>query len=560
MPRDDLRQLDRCLDPETVRLLISEDLPGPQLARAAAHLGSCHACRDAVVFAAGGPQEPAVAAGRVPARLSHALTSGRWARPGEIAQRPGDVVGTKYRLLSLIGDGGSSSVWRAERMDWRAPVALKLLVPPAQDFEEFAARFDREVRLAAAVRSSHVVQILDQGVDQRSGQPFIAMELLEGETLDQRLKRVARLSPGDTAAILEQVGRALAMAHVSGIVHRDLKPANIFIARELDQEVVKVLDFGVAKSRVFQAGQSLVTTPGTVLGTPCYMSPEQIRASGELDQHADLWSLAVIACECLSGHKPFSGKGFLGVAMAVLEESKRPVPSQLGPVPAGFDAWFARATHLNRSRRFSSAREALDALLPLCEGCAARAQPARQVPRGQSAARELPLRDTAAPGSAPASSLGRLAKYALFAAAVGAAVALWYRRIHQQPSGSLQPQVAVADAISVVKPELAVAPRAAAQAEPATTAEVPPSGDLQPRAPAPASTPLASEPRVAPLGGAKQRARAPRRAHPHARAESVRAPSATAAAETPAAARSLPGDDEQEPLGDGSSVHIDLSP
>src|SRR3954465_3888504 len=98
---------------------------------------------------------------------------------------------------------------RPERLDWRAPVALKVLVPPAQDFEEFSARFDREVRLAAAVRSSHVVQILDQGVDERSGQPFIAMELLEGETLDQRLKRTTRLSAGETAAILEQVGRAL---------------------------------------------------------------------------------------------------------------------------------------------------------------------------------------------------------------------------------------------------------------------------------------------------------------------------------------------------------------
>jgi serine/threonine-protein kinase len=530
MPRDDLRQQDRCLDPETVRLLISEDLPGPQLARAAAHLGTCNACRDAIVFAAGGPQETYGSAGRVPPRISQALTSGRWARSGDVALRPGDVVGTRYLLQSLIGDGGSSSVWRAERLDWRAPVALKLLVPPAQDFEEFAARFDREVRLAAAVRSSHVVQILDQGVDERSGQPFIAMELLEGETLDQRLKRATRLAPRDTATILEQVGRALGKAHAARIVHRDLKPANIFIARELDEEVVKVLDFGVAKSRVFHGGQSLVTTPGTVLGTPCYMSPEQIRASADLDQHADLWSLAVIACECLTGCKPFAGKGFLAVALSVLEEAKRPVPSQLGPVPAGFDAWFARATHLQRSRRFSSAREALDALLPICATSAAQArrQPARDVPSAPRAA--------AASASARTSSLGRLSKYVVFAAAMGASAALWYRMIHQQRSSALAPEVATADALSVARTELAVAPQSPAGAQRPAAAEAPP-------------------------GVAPQAAEAPAAGKPHqrARAQSARAPSANPRAETPAGARAASGGAQQEPAGDGASIRIDLA-
>jgi serine/threonine-protein kinase len=433
-------------------------------------------------------------------------------------------------------------------------VALKLLVPPAQDFEEFAARFDREVRLAAAMRSSHVVQILDQGVDERSAQAFIAMELLEGETLDQRLRRATRLSPRETAAILEQVGRALGKAHVAGIVHRDLKPANIFIARELEDEVVKVLDFGVAKSRVFHGGQSLVTTPGTVLGTPCYMSPEQIRAAGELDQHADLWSLAVIACECLTGRKPFAGKGFLAVALAVLEESRRPVPSQLGPAPAGFDAWFARATHLDRRRRFPSVREALDALLPICDTSAAQArrQPARNV---------APPRDAAASGGARTSLIGRLSKYALFAAAMGVSVALWYRMIHQQGSNPLAPQVAAADALSVAKTELAVAPQSPARTEHAA-APAPPSVEPRTTARGPAtSTPSASEPRVVPLSGPKPPAsgdaRAARRAAPLARAQSARAGSANS--ETPAAAPTPSGDSEELPVGDGSSIRIDLT-
>jgi serine/threonine-protein kinase len=553
MPRDDKRQQDRCLDPETVRLLISEDLPAPQLARAAAHLGTCNACRDAVVFAAGGPQELSGAAREVPPSVARALTSGRWARHSEVALRPGDVVGAKYRLHSLIGDGGSSSVWRAERLDWRAPVALKLLVPPAQDFEEFAARFDREVRLAAAVRSSHVVQILDQGLDERSAQPFIVMELLEGETLEQRLRRVTRLSAGETAAILEQVGRALGKAHAAGIVHRDMKPANIFIARELDQEVVKVLDFGVAKSRVFHGGQSLVTTPGTVLGTPCYMSPEQIRASGELDHHADLWGLAVIACECLTGRKPFFGKGFLEVALAVLEESKRPVPSQLGPSPAGFDAWFARATHLDRKRRFPSVREALDALRAICGASPgqARPEPARSGAAARGAAAPRPSHDT---------TLGQLAKYALFAGAVGVSVALWYRMIHQQRANALAPQVAAAEALSVAKTELGAAPGGLARAEPPAAPEAPVSVEPRTAAAEPSSSPRsAGAPRVLPLSSSKQ-AKGPARSgvklHPRARAQSAQVPPATAPAETRVEERIPFGDPEQEPA---SPVHIDLT-
>lgn len=571
MPRDDKRQQDRCLDPETVRLLITEDLPAPQLARAAAHLGTCNACRDAVVFAAGGPQDLSGAARRVSPRISQALTSGRWARSSEVASRPGDVVGAKYRLQSLIGDGGSSSVWRAERMDWRAPVALKLLVPPAQDFEEFTARFEREVRLAAAVRSSHVVQILDQGVDERSGQPFIAMELLEGETLEQRLKRATRLSAGETAAILEQVGRALGKAHAAGIVHRDMKPANIFIARELDQEVVKVLDFGVAKSRAFQGGQSLVTTPGTVLGTPCYMSPEQIRASGELDHHADLWGLAVIACECLTGRKPFVGKGFLEVALAVLEESKRPVPSQLGPSPAGFDVWFARATHPNQKRRFPSVREALDALRAVCGASPgqARRQPDGGFSAGSgaagssAAARGAAARSAGAPRRTAGATLGLLSKYALFAAAMAASVALWYRVIHQQRGNPLAPQVAAADPPSVARTELAPAPPGLARAESPAAPEAPAGAEPQVAAAEPsASARSASEPRVVPLSGSKQaakaQARAGRKAHPRARAQSARVPPASAPVETPEA-RNPSGDPEEEQADPGSSVHIDLT-
>jgi hypothetical protein len=523
-----MNQQDRCLDPGAVRLLIAEELPAGELSRVAVHLGTCHACRDNIVLAAGGPQG---SPGGAAQRIAQALTRGSWARRGEPALGAGDVVGVKYRLIALIGEGGSSSVWRAERLDWRAPVALKLLVPPSRDSREFIARFEREVRLAAALRSPNVAQILDQGVDDRTGQPFIALELLEGETLEQRLKRSTRLSGADTAVILTQVARALSRAHALGIVHRDLKPGNIFIARDLDQELVKVLDFGVAKSRVAPGSQSLVTTPGTVLGTPCYMSPEQIRASGELDQHGDLWGLAVIACECLTGRKPFDGKGFLAVALSVLDESKRPVPSQLGPSPAAFDAWFARATHPDRKRRFQTAGAALNALLPICKK---------------------------APGRARASAFARLLKYVVFSGAVGISAALWFGKVRPQRRTQ-----APGAGLSVATSGLVADPAGAAQTDATRPPGAPPA--VQARAaprPVPSLAPATPHP-IKLLSSPQERssveAAAPRKAPRRSRGDALDAAAASAGSQTPATPRALPGSPEGRSVLDDPPVRIDLA-
>jgi eukaryotic-like serine/threonine-protein kinase len=152
------------------------------------------------------------------------------------------IVGGKYRLIRQLGRGGMGSVWLAHHATLNAPVALKL-IDSAKLGDDAAQRFLAEARMAAALRSPHVVQILDYGVD--AGTPHIAMEVLEGETLAQRLARVQRLSVAETARVLQQVVRAIARAHDAGVVHRDLKPENIFIVRNDDDELIKVLDFAL---------------------------------------------------------------------------------------------------------------------------------------------------------------------------------------------------------------------------------------------------------------------------------------------------------------------------
>ena len=298
--------------------------------------------------------------------LSDAHDDGAWTdRPAERVVA-GSILGGKYRLISEIGRGGMGSVWRAEHLAWEAPVALKIMNRDITARPEAVARFEREVRLAAGLRSPHVVQVLDHGVDEATRTPFIAMELLEGESLARRLRREEALSPSETYRIFSEIVRALTRAHGAGIVHRDLKPDNVFLVRNEDQTVTKILDFGVAKWTAPELDESGLTRPGSVVGTPYYMSPEQLQGSREIDHRADLWALAVIACECLTGRRPFEAPDFAQLAVMLIGNVGRPLPSSLGRVPPGFDAWFLRATDPLIERRFTSVREMAQTLAPIC--------------------------------------------------------------------------------------------------------------------------------------------------------------------------------------------------
>ncbi len=280
----------------------------------------------------------------------------------------GALLAGKYRLESLIGSGGMGSVWRAEHLGLDAPVAVKLL--DLVDFTRSADalnRFHREAKAAAAIRSPHVVQIFDHGFDESIGAPFIVMELMDGESLAQRLTRCGRISPDEAARIFTHVARALSRAHEAGIVHRDLKPDNVFLVRNEDEEVAKVLDFGIAKTQNNELGTNSATRTGTVMGTAYYMSPEQISGAKDVDFRSDLWAFGVMAYECLTGARPFEADTIGGLTLRICI-GPIPAPSSFAPVPTGFDDWFARIVNRDPAKRFGSARDAADGLRQLCTG------------------------------------------------------------------------------------------------------------------------------------------------------------------------------------------------
>jgi serine/threonine-protein kinase len=275
----------------------------------------------------------------------------------------GTVVAGRFQLVRELGRGGMGAVWRAHHLGLNAPCAIKLMIGDAAGCPDTRARFEAEAHVAAQLRSPYVVQILDYGVWEET--PYIVMELLEGEDLDQRLARLGRLDPREVARIARHLSRALAKAHAAGLIHRDLKPANVFLTIEDDAEVAKILDFGIARqTRTDLAGPK--TKTGVVLGTPYYMSPEQARGTGGVDYRSDLWSLGVIVFRCMTGRLPFQSRAF-GELLIKIMFSPLPVPSQVAPVPEGFDAWWARATAREPEARFQSAREMADALEKVVE-------------------------------------------------------------------------------------------------------------------------------------------------------------------------------------------------
>jgi len=272
---------------------------------------------------------------------------------------PGTVLAEKYRLETVLGEGGMGTVYRAEHLALKAPVAVKVIDRKVEEGDLTLARFMREAQSAAALRSPHVVQILDYGTDE--GRPFMVMELLEGEPLADRLKRVQRLSPEETHHIMVHVAKAVAKAHEAEIVHRDLKPDNIFLVHNEGDEVAKVLDFGVAKVEATALDGHGHTRTGSLLGTPYYMSPEQAQGNKDVDGRSDLWAMGVIAFECLTGVRPFQSDG-LGDLVLQICIRDIPIPSHFAPVPEDFDLWFKKACEREPVDRFQTAKELAEAL------------------------------------------------------------------------------------------------------------------------------------------------------------------------------------------------------
>ncbi|MEO8180724.1 MAG: protein kinase, partial [Deltaproteobacteria bacterium] len=293
---------------------------------------------------------------------------------------PGTLLADHYRIESIVGQGGFGVVWRARHVHLETECAVKLFdPPPGADPQDASARFLQEARVLAHLKCPYVVQVYDYGV--HGQMPFLVLELLTGSSLASHLQALReqgrRLSAQHTAGIIAQVAEALHVAHQARVVHRDLKPENIFLVQEGDRQTAKVLDFGIAKWSADAAPR--MTTTRTVMGTPYYMSPEQFESARNVDHRADLWSLGVVAFECLTGQVPFPGDSFIDVAFKVCKEGPL-VASQLARVPAGFDGWFARSTALGREYRFASAREQARALEEVCSAVTAELPAAPSAP------------------------------------------------------------------------------------------------------------------------------------------------------------------------------------
>ena len=220
----------------------------------------------------------------------------------------GTAIGS-YCLLEKLGEGGTGTVWIAEHTLLGRRAAIKLLHPTFSSHEVMVQRFFNEAKAVAAIADPGIVQVFDFGIHS-DGSPYIVMELLEGETLEARLRRMGRLPSWDAIRLARQIGISLSAAHGKGVIHRDLKPENLFVARDPAMpggERMKVLDFGIAKLSRGEGKHK--TRTGAVLGTPAYMSPEQCRALGNIDHRTDIYSFGAVLFCLVTGRPPFEGEG-----------------------------------------------------------------------------------------------------------------------------------------------------------------------------------------------------------------------------------------------------------
>jgi hypothetical protein len=271
---------------------------------------------------------------------------------------PGTLLLGKYRIDRVLGEGGMGIVVAATHLQLQEPVAIKFLLPAVASSADVVSRFLREARAAARLKGEHVARVLDVGV-LPEGAPYLVMEYLDGSDLAARLARAGRLAVGETVDLVLQACEALAEAHSVGVVHRDIKPANLFVARRPDgTPLVKVLDFGISK---MQTGGTELTRTQSAMGTPSYMSPEQMRSARDVDGRTDVWALGVVLYECMSGRRPFEGETFSAL---VLEVATTPTPPMSIALPAGLDRVVYRCLAKERADRFASVAGLAEALAP----------------------------------------------------------------------------------------------------------------------------------------------------------------------------------------------------
>jgi serine/threonine-protein kinase len=265
----------------------------------------------------------------------------------------------------MLGAGGMGVVVAAHHLGLNQKVAIKFLLPEALEDVEAAARFDREARAAAKIKGEHIARIMDVGTLE-NGSPFMVMEYLEGEDLAARLRRERRLPIAEAVELVLQTCEVLAEAHALGIIHRDLKPANLFCLRNPDGVAsIKVLDFGISKLVGPNTAHTVtITKTSTLVGSPSYMSPEQIQSARNVDARTDIWSVGVVLYEVLAGRVPFDGDSVPEICLAVAKRRAPPLRQFRSDAPAALEAAILKCLHKDRTRRFSSVAELCLALAP----------------------------------------------------------------------------------------------------------------------------------------------------------------------------------------------------
>jgi serine/threonine protein kinase len=269
----------------------------------------------------------------------------------------GMYVSANVCLVRQLGEGGMGSVWVADHLSLNTRVAVKFVSAELVKTDPtIIERFKREAALCAQIKSPHVVQTFDHGV-MADGRPYIVMELLEGESLQDRIERTGPLSLAETKAVINQTCKALGRAHKLGIVHRDIKPDNLFLTPDEDEPfLLKVLDFGIAK----QTGLpqvSKMTSTGSMVGTPEYMSPEQVLSGNSIDFRSDLWAIAVVAYHCLTAMVPFQAETLGSLCVAIAHARFRPARELRPELLPAVDRWFSRALAVDPKDRHASSRE-----------------------------------------------------------------------------------------------------------------------------------------------------------------------------------------------------------
>jgi serine/threonine-protein kinase len=313
----------------------------------------------------------------------------------------GRLIAGKYELVRLIGKGAMGEVWLATHNSLGGEFAIKLVQPSDDEEDETAAgRFQLEAQVSAKLsrKTRHIVSVSDHG--EEDGLAYLVMELLEGESLEARIKRTGQMTLAETVAIVVQVARALQQAHAEQIFHRDLKPANVFLTKDEDGRLlVKLLDFGIARTtKPFNTRSPFTTGKDMVLGTPSYMSPEQARGLDSLDHRCDLWALAVVAYEALTRTIPWEGETVEDIFLSICTHRMIPILTRRGDLPPAIEGVFARSFAPKLDDRFRASMELSEAFEVLVDPMEVEAAMGPAVRSASPSSRQLPA---ARPQSSP---------------------------------------------------------------------------------------------------------------------------------------------------------------